>query len=195
MLFWKWFEERYVVNDDPFFPDGRPADGVLVIGTGVSPDGQHPSAQSFANLERALGFFTAHEVQNVLLVGGAKANLAKSLTEARAMEDVAARLVARTALYVENHSDRTWLNAELTLPIVKRLGWTRVIIVAQQWHARRVRATFRKRWQGSGIEIRVVRAWSPYFDGSNCQHRFDRFCYFAFWDTVAFAYSWLKGYV
>jgi len=67
-----------------------------------------------------------------------------------------------------------------------------VIIVAQQRHARRVLATFKKRWQGIGIDIYNVKAWSDYGGGS--QSRLDHFFTFAARDILAFIVSKLKGY-
>lgn len=112
--------------------------------------------------------------------------------------NIDAKIFTEYKILHETDSRRTYLNADFTLQKIKNLRWLigdckSVIVVAQQWHARRVRATFRKRWRGSGIKISVVKAYSPYTD-DNSQWRWRKFWRFAMWDTIAFVISKLKGY-
>lgn len=86
------------------------------------------------------------------------------------------------------------MNADECLKIMQENGWKSAIIVAQQWHARRVRATFKKRWAKSGIRFYIIKAHSNYFKEMNSQKRFESFWKFALWDTLAFVVSKIKGY-
>jgi uncharacterized SAM-binding protein YcdF (DUF218 family) len=182
----KWLERVLSVRDDPL---PKVADAVIGIGIDVSKDGKSASPYSQAVAWKALNLFRYGIVWNVLFTGGYAAG---ELNEAQAMGQLVANWIPVEKLFLEQKSFRTFLNADYTLPIVQEEGWERVIIVAQQWHARRVKATFKKRWAGTGIKIYIVKAWSDYGGGS--QSRLNHFFTFALWDTLAFVISKIKGY-
>jgi len=182
----RWLERLFSVCDDSL---PEVADAVIGIGIDVSRDGIKASPYSEAVAWKALKLFRHGIVQNVLFTGGYSVD---GLTEAEAMRRILGMAVSEENLFLEQKSFRTYLNADYTLPIVQEKGWKKVIIVAQQWHARRVKATFKKRWAGKGIDIYVVKARSDYGGGS--QSRLDHFFTFALWDTLAFIISKIKGY-
>lgn len=175
MGLWGLVEQRFETSDDAL-PER--ADVIIVLGAALSKDGRGLSPQSCANLERALALVAEWRSNTLLFVGG---NGVGALTEADAM----ARCVADRWVYVERRSHNTRTNALYALPIMRSQGWRHAIVVAQQWHARRVRATFRKQWRGSGVQFAVVKARSPY--GGASQMRFAHFVSFLLWDTFAFA--------
>ncbi|XOU94724.1 MAG: YdcF family protein [Candidatus Kerfeldbacteria bacterium] len=182
-----WLEKLFAIKDDRLPIN---ADVVIGIGIDVSKDGRSASPYSKSVAEKCLKLYKQDKIANVLLVGGYPVGLA--LNEAQAMRNCISRSVDVDSLFLEENSFRTYLNADYCLPIVQKHGWTKVIIVAQQWHARRVKATFKKRWAGTGIKIYVVKAWSDYGGGS--QSRLDHFLSFAAWDTLSFILSYFKGW-
>ncbi len=99
----------------------------------------------------------------------------------------------------------TWQNAKEIETIVNRFNGERrrerqprikhLVVVAQQWQARRARATFQRCFADTGIQVHVRKAYSPYYPkDENSQRRFKSFWRFAIWDTLAFIVSKLKGY-
>ena len=188
--FWQWLEKRLVTADDPL-----PRGSAVIIGVGidVSVAGNSASPYSKAVARKCGNLFEAGSGHRIIFTGGYFKPGVTGVTEARGMAHYLSITseMPRDKVSLEIMARRTYLNADYTLPLLE--PWeNRVIIVAQQWHARRVRATFRKRWSGSGIDIRVVKAWSDYGGGS--QRRLDHFCSFFLWDTLAFFISRLKGY-
>ncbi|MDP2683899.1 MAG: YdcF family protein [bacterium] len=184
----RWLERCLVIADDEL-PDV--ADVVIGIGIDVSKDGEQASPYSKAVASKCLQLFNADKVQNILFTGGYSIHL-WPVTEARAMCDEIAWQVPWENIYLEQDSYRTYLNADYTFPIVQEAKWKKVIIIAQQWHARRVLATFKKRWKDQGIKIYIVKAWSDYGGGS--QKRLNYFFTFLLWDTLSFFVSKIKGW-
>lgn len=184
----RWLERLLVIEDDPM---PQNADVVIGVGIDVSKDGERASPYSKAVAIKCLRLFHANEARNILFTGGYSVHPWR-MTEARAMCDIIAWQLPWESIYLEQDGCRTYLNADYTLPIVLGAEWKKVIIVAQQWHARRVKATFKKRWAGTGIEIYVVKAWSDYGGGS--QWRLDHFFTFALWDSLAYIISVIKRY-
>jgi len=183
----RWAEKKLVIPDDKL---PKMANVVIGVGIDVSKDGSMASPYSKSVAEKCTELYGDDKVRNILFTGGYQFNFGN--TEARAMKDCVRARPDEDHLLLEEKSFRTYLNADYSLPIVRRHQWTKVIIVAQQWHARRVLATFKKRWRNQGIDIYIVKAWSDYGGGS--QSRLDYFLTFAAWDTLAFVISKLKGY-
>ncbi|MFA6253198.1 MAG: YdcF family protein [Patescibacteria group bacterium] len=190
MSFWQWLEKRLVTADDPL-----PRGSAVIIGVGidVSAAGNSASPYSKAVVSKCRQLFDAAAGHRIIFTDGYFKPRATSITEARGMAHYLSITseVPRENVDLDLLANRTYLNADYTLPMLEH--WENcVIVVAQQWHARRVRATFRKRWAGSGIDIRVIKAWSDYGGGS--QKRLDHFWSFFLWDSLAFVISKLKGY-
>jgi uncharacterized SAM-binding protein YcdF (DUF218 family) len=184
--FWSWIERSFETEDDDL---PAKADVIIAIGADVSRDGKSASPYSRAIAEKAVELYRQGKASAVLLVGG---NSAGGVTEAGGMALVVADCIPRSNLLHEAESRNTIENAKLALPILQTNGWTSAIVVAQQWHARRVRAIFRKRWGEAGIRVFVVKAHSNYGGGS--QLRLAHFLAFFVWDTVGFLYAKLRGY-
>lgn len=191
MSFWKWLEEKLLTSDDYYSPH-TPADVIIGVGIDVSANGQRASPYSEAVARQCAELKRRHHGKRIIFTGGYFLPGSHGVTEARGMFDCLSGIVLRDGVTLETKADRTWLNADYTLPLIGRHERD-VIIVAQQWHARRVRATFKKRWASRpDIMIRVITARSNYGGGS--QRRLDHFWSFLFWDTCAFIISKLKGY-
>jgi hypothetical protein len=194
MSFWQWLEKRLVTADDPL-----PRGSAVIIGVGidVSAVGNSASPYSKAVANKCGELFRAGYGHRIIFTGGYFKPYVTGVTEARGMERHLTADIPRNIVALELRAQRTGmvsgahLNADNVLPMLKPNEKT-VIVVAQQWHARRVRAAFNKRWAGSGIDIRVVKAWSDYGGGS--QKRLDHFWSFFLWDSLAFVISKLKGY-
>lgn len=189
MSFWKWLEKKLVTADDEIPSSG--ADVIIGVGIDVSSDGRSASPYSKSVANKCGHLFKEGAGKRIIFTGGYLKPRVSGVTEARGMEKHLTLDIDRRFLTLENVANRTWLNADYTLPLIEQHE-RRVLIVAQQWHARRVRATFKWRWQGRDIDIRVVKAWSDYGGGS--QKRLDHFWSFVFWDSCAFIISKLKGY-
>lgn len=197
MSFWKLVEKWLVTDDDPIPDNG--ADVIIGIGIDVSSDGCSASPYSRAVAQKSALLFRLGCARRIIFTGGYGKPGVSGVTEARGMANWLALYspVPSNKVSLELQAKRTGtvsgthLNADNVLPMLGPKEKT-VIVVAQQWHARRVRAAFKKRWRGRGIDVRVVRAWSDYGGGS--QRRLDHFWSFLAWDTLAFIISKLKGY-
>lgn len=213
----EWVERLLETRDDPM-PEH--ADVVIGIGTDVSRNGKNVSSQSKAIVEKCLEIFLSGRVEYILFTGGyytttetiditgialsEEPPFTTKFTEAYCMSNYLLSLVIEKKLNAgmfrghrilhEIESFRTFLNADYTLPLIREKGWKSVVIATQQWHARRVRKTFKKRWEGSGIKFVVVKARSPY-SGDNSQWRWRGFWrYLLCWEIPVWFYSKLKGY-
>jgi uncharacterized SAM-binding protein YcdF (DUF218 family) len=184
--FWSWVERSFEIEDDDLPPK---ADVIIAVGADVSKDGNSASPYSRAIADKAVELHRQGKASAVLLVGG---NSAGGVTEAGGMALVVTDRVPGSNLLLEMESRNTIENAKLALPILQANGWTSAIVVAQQWHARRVRAIFRKTWGQAGIRIFVIKAHSDYGGGS--QLRLAHFLAFFVWDTVGFLYAKLCRY-
>lgn len=185
--FWKWLERKLETKDD-LLPDK--ADVVIAVGIDVSQDGKSAGPYSAAVAQKALELFKNQKTDSLLFTGGYSFN--NGLTEAELIYNLVAGQIQAWRVFLEIQGYRTYLNADFTLSILQAHELESAIIVAQQWHARRVRATFKKRWTGTGIKIYVIKAHSEYGGGS--QSRLDHFISFFLWDTLAFIVSKFKGY-
>lgn len=191
MSFWKWLEGKLVTHNDQLFPCTT-ADVIIGVGIDVSADGQEASPQSRAVAAQCNELLCREYGKRIIFTGGYFLPGSDGVTEAHGMLDSLSNDVPPEKVTLENEANRTWLNADYTLPLIEPHEHD-IIIVAQQWHARRVRATFKKRWANRpDIRIRVIKARSNYGGGS--QRRLDHFWSFLFWDTCAFIISKLKSY-
>jgi enoyl-CoA hydratase/carnithine racemase len=163
-----------------------------VILAGKSVDGKKASPYSKAVAKKCGELLCREYGKRIIFTGGYFLPGSDGVTEARGMLDSLANDVPPEKVTLENEANRTWLNADCTLPLIESHERD-VIIVAQQWHARRVRATFKKRWASRpDIVIRVIKARSNY--GGASQRRLDHFWSFLLWDTCAFIISKFKNY-
>ncbi len=186
MNFWSRLERLLEKPDDPL---PEKADVVIGAGIDISKDGMEASPYSAAVAWRALEMFQQARARNILLSGGYSAG---GPTEAEVMANIIADKVPPMQLSLDIKSYRTYQNADVCRWILQKHGWKSAIVVAQQWHARRVKATFGRRWHGSGIEFAVIKARSRYGGGS--LRRLDYFWSFLIWDILAFIISKIKGY-
>ncbi|MEK7465301.1 MAG: YdcF family protein [Patescibacteria group bacterium] len=207
MKFSEWFEKLFETKDDCL---ATKADVIIAIGTDVSADGWLPSPQSQAIAIKTATLYQNRRADTIIFCGG---YATRGLTEAERMWNCvknrvpfpSGRYTTDGQCFLETKSTRTYMNADNTLAIMKENGWKSAIIVAQQWHARRVRATFWRRWNKrhkffwrkkctGPYQIAVVKARSEY-TGNNSQSRLGTFWkFFLTWDTPAFILSWLKGW-
>ena len=191
----KRVEERFSIKNDSL-PEKVFA--IIAIGIDLSRNGTKASPYSHAVTERAAQLYHDSRVSHIICSGGYRSR-PEGITEARGMSNVLLeRGIPRQAIILEEESTRTFLNAQNTLQVIERLlrkgpvKDPRVVVVAQPWHARRVKRTFQRIWRESGIRIHIIKAPSEYGGGS--QKRLDSFWKFLVWDTLAFIVSWLKGY-
>ncbi len=186
MNFWAWLEKRIETRDD-VLPEQ--VDVIIGLGMDVSPDGTKPSPQSRAVAMKVLELFQQGKAENVLFTGGFFHK--DGPTEAELMAPLVADSVLSGNLFLETESWITYQNARFSRLIMKHMGWKRAIVVAHQWQARRARQTFKKRW-GKEFKLYVVKAPSPYGDGS--MRRLRHPVVFWLFDTLAFLFSYLRGY-
>ncbi|MFC1651614.1 YdcF family protein [Patescibacteria group bacterium] len=184
----KRIEKAIVTKNDP--PPEK-ADAILCVGIDTTPDGQAASPQSIEIARKAARLYHLGLANTIICSGGY--HVKGGVTEAKGMKNfLVLQNVPPKKIILEEESTRTYLNADKILPLIQDNNHQKVIIVAQQLHARRVRSTFRKRWESTGIEIIVVKAFSRYGGGS--QKRLNSFWRFLLWDTLAYFLSWLKGW-
>lgn len=188
----EWIERKIVIDDDPLIGT---YDAVIGIGIDTTPDGKNASSHSEAVAWKCRELLLAGRVRRILFTGGY--HVPGGRCEAETMWAV---LAAQTPpnLFTEQTgleltANRTYLNADATRSIAEKNRWQRVIVVAQQLHARRVKATFAKRWEGSNIKIAVVKSWGDYTQNYS-QRRLRSFWNFLVWDSLSFLLGKLKGW-
>jgi uncharacterized SAM-binding protein YcdF (DUF218 family) len=185
MSFLGWLERWLETRDDPL---PEKADVVIGFDFGFAKDGIKASPQSRAITEKCLEIYNDRKAGSVILSGGLKVN---NRTDAEAMADILKDKVPEDKLFLEIESIGTNGNVDQSLKIMRKHGWASAIVVAQQWHARRVRATLKKMWPHY-IKFSVIKARSKY--GGNYGLIADNFMFFSVYDTLAFFWFRLKGY-
>lgn len=183
-------ENRLTMLNDP--TPGQ-ADMVIGMGADVSVDGQRPSPQSEAIARKAFELAIIIGAPRLLFSGGYRRG---GPCEARAMATFVRQTFEVTnrplEIIAETKSRTTRQNVVYCSPILYQYRCRSVVVVAQQWHARRVRAVWRKLTAGTGIKVMVIKAESPY--GGGTQARLANWPTFLAWDSFAFVVSKLKGY-
>ena len=117
------------------------ADVIVSFGIGVRKNGE-ASSLSKAVAMKATELYKQGFAPKILFTGGFSQN---GVTEAEAMQKVAIKEGGLAKdIILETDSKNTYINVKNSLKIIKRMKATRILIVAQAIHARRVRATFKK---------------------------------------------------
>lgn len=143
--------------DDPTYP----FDAIAVLGAALSPDGT-PRAALLRRLDHGLARFGQGCAPRLLMVGGygPPTRPRPPVTEAQAMVDVArARGVPDDALFTETVSTRTLENAACTAALMRRHGWSRILIVTDAFHLPRAVLCFR--WAGVRCWGTAPWTWKP----------------------------------
>lgn len=191
MSVWETLEAHWTMSNDTIKGD---VDMVIGMGVDVAPGGQRPSPQSVAVARKAFELVRMTHAPRLLFTGGyAKGGPCESRLMGTFIRQTFELTDNHLEILAETKSWNTGQNVLYSLPILQRFGCRNVIVVAQQWHARRVRATWRRLTAGTGIRVTVVRAESPY--GGGTQFRLKHFLIFLAWDSLAWLVSKIKGYV
>ncbi len=187
-MFFKKLEKLFLRADDPL---PEKADVIIGLGFGLTPDGKKVSPQLEKTVEKCLEFLKEGRADNLVFTGGFY--IGDGPTEAEAMKHHLFSLPGgyRWKPVLERKSWRTYGNADNLFPIMKANGWRTAIIVTQQWHCRRARATFGRRWHGKGLKFYFVKAFSGY--GGNSQTRLDNLIFFAVFDLLGWLISKIRG--
>lgn len=201
MKFPKFLEKIFETPNDRFL--NQNIDVVILIGTDVSKDGSAPSPQSKKIVQIANGhLLLMNGHKNIIYTGGYPSTYSRAEAFAMCLYHASIADLPQCTLFLENSSKRTYQNADETLKLMKEHRWKSALIVAQQLHARRVRATFWWRWNhrhwfpwrddcGGPYRISVIKARSEY-TGDNSQNRLTSFWKFLVWDTLTFVWSYWK---
>lgn len=183
-------EDRLTMMNDPI-----PGDVDMVIGMGVdvAAGGQRPSPQSEAVARKAFELVTITGAPRLLFIGGyAKGGPCEARLMGTFIRQTFERTKNHLEILAETNSKNTPENVAYSLPILRQFGCRHVVVIAQQWHARRVRATWRRLATDAGVTVSVIKAHSPY--GGGTQMRLSCWPTFLVWDTLAFVISKIKGY-
>jgi uncharacterized SAM-binding protein YcdF (DUF218 family) len=128
-------------------------EAIVVLGAGVRPDGTL-GVRTTARLEAALELSRRLPGAAIVVSGGA---VTSTRPEGPAMADwLAARGVARARIAVEERARHTGENADLVVPILRRLGVDRAVLVTDRHHLARARYHMRAalREQGVALDVR-----------------------------------------
>lgn len=165
----------------------RPADVIIVLGSGTTKKGDHLPAQGRARVLGGIISFRRHLAPRLLMAGGLDKNT--KLVEADAM---AAYAVAQgqpsTTIEEDRQSRDTWENAKNSLAIMKQHQWQTAIVVTSPYHTWRACRMFRK----LGGDIRCLAApFSLVPANSFVDHLRDTRSVVR--EYGAIVYNWLKG--
>lgn len=120
--------------------ESKDIDAIVVLGAAVKPCGM-PSHAMKRRVEHAVGLFDKGVSKNLLLSGGtgkfppAESELMKSLALNRG--------VPAKAITVESRSGTTLQNAINCKKIIKKHGWTTIVLVTDPFHMTRAILSFR----------------------------------------------------
>jgi len=193
--FTEWFERHFGTKEDPlpWF-----ADVVVGVGFALSRDGTECSLATLAVARRAnelWSFYSGRQPESrpFLVLQGRGYKRDMPTTEARAMREAIGFYSPRIIL--EEISYNTRMNAVEFARLAKEQGWRAAVVVAQQWHARRVRLAYRKALREAEVDcrIKVVKAWAPY--GGINKWFLNWAPWFWLWDTLSLGYFKLKGWI
>ncbi|AHV98586.1 YdcF family protein [Paenibacillus sabinae] len=90
------------------------------------------------------------------------------------LQTALAQGVPAKAILTENKALSTYDNAALTLPIMKKNGFTSAIVVSSDFHMRRVKFIFDHVYKKSGIELTYIGSPSGYNPNRWWSNPFDR---------------------
>jgi uncharacterized SAM-binding protein YcdF (DUF218 family) len=73
--------------------------------------------------------------------------------------------VPRDAMFFDSRSSSSWYEALNTRQLMERMGWRKVLVVSDPPHMRRLQWTWRRAFEGTGLEFTLVAApdhwWHP----------------------------------
>lgn len=128
--------------------EASPRDAIVVLGARVLPDGT-PSEALVARVEHAVKLFHQGLAPRLVFSGGG----ATATSEAVIARDLAlAAGVPERACLLEPKSGSTFENATRSAALLAPLGFTRVFVVTDDFHAWRAAAHFRR----AGFEVAVA---------------------------------------
>jgi len=186
---WHKCEKKYSIPDSHLRTQIS-YDLIIGVGIGVDRSGIGPSPMSHAVAEKCLKLYQLGYSKYVMLVS---TNGINGLTEASAMASVIRDRLPEKALIVSaDGNDRNTRANALTakqLAELSSLPGDNIIVVAQQWHARRVAGVFRKVFK----KVSIIKAWSEY--GAAHQRRLSSALAFHVWEWIATRVFRLKGWL
>ena len=186
---WQEYEDKHSIPNSSLRRNGD-YDLIIGVGIGVNPTGTGPSSMSRAVAQKCLKLYRQGYSKRIVLVS---TNGINGLTEAEAMASVIRDQLPAGSLIVSTSKDDndTRMNALTAKQLAEEqnLRTVEVIVVAQQWHARRVAGVFRKVFPN----VSVIKAWSNY--GKAHQKRLSSALAFHLWDWMATQVFRLKGWM
>lgn len=142
----------------PAGPAVASGDAIVVLGAGVRPDGTL-GVRTTARLQAALALSRRMPDAAIVVTGGA---VTSRLPEGPAMADwLAERGVAREHITVERRARHTGENADFVVPILRRLGVRRAVLVTDRYHLARARYHLDAALREQGVELEVHGAPVP----------------------------------
>ncbi len=191
-------EARLVISDDTL-PEVM-TDFVVAVGCTLAPGGRELSPQTAVIAQRALELWRAGKARRLIALGSGYHPGQMPCTEAELIARFWLEQGIPSGYIIEaGRSYNTRQNAEELRDTLEQIGIDatmiiepRMIVVAQQLHARRVKLAFRK-VLGPDFRISVVKAPSPY--GGSSKWFLNTFWAFLIWDTLSLAYFKVRGWI
>lgn len=166
---------------------------IVVMSYGTNSSGQGTSPQTkdvLSELMHMLKFYDWLSDAPVILQGGYSHN--GGPTESELMAEELKGQIGSRPIYLDLSSKDTIEGALEVRRIAQTEGITRLIILAQSFHAWRVNYTFARVLTGSGISHAVESDWNRSPFGGNSQRRLNSAARWWFWEILARAYTFLK---
>lgn len=145
---------NYLVHSEAVVP----SDALYVLGGSPSERGSEAARLLLAD-QAPLAFCTGSNVPGTMEALGMTLNEA-TLTRTAAMR---AGAPAHRVLELPEGTS-TWEEAEVILRHAKDKGFETITVVSTEFHLRRIKRVFRKRFKGSGITVRLHAANSSQYD-------------------------------
>ena len=142
---------EFVTTD---FEPIRPADLLLCLG-----------GDSGTRVSKAYELYTAGLAPRFLLGG------TEESPQFNRPEWLISRGVPRSAILLDGNSRTTWQEVSLALRVMRHHGWTRLILVSDPTHLRRLSWTCNRIFEGQGISCQVIGANWKDFDAAHWWRR------------------------
>jgi uncharacterized SAM-binding protein YcdF (DUF218 family) len=176
-------------------PDPMPskADAIACVGIGTDNQDKGPNSRLLAIILEATKLFNENVFRYAILLGGNRSENG-GLCESVIMDDKLQLAIPDQQRIISVTDKNTYQNAETTLRIMKEYQLKSVIVLAEAWHARRVKLIFKRVFRKSGMTVFIKPILAKYEPDSSGKY-ITPLSFVLYESFLATPYSLLKGWL